>query len=108
MTLPDTAIRAKAAALLTEKLVDQGKIIEGGWVGLKAAWLHPDAPPEQVDEMRKAFFAGAQHLYASIMTVLDSGEEPTDRDMRRLANIATELDDFGKTVAFELPTEGSA
>jgi len=44
--------------------------------------------------MRMAFFAGAQHLFASLMTVLEAGDDPTNNDMRRVDLIAKELDDF--------------
>jgi hypothetical protein len=38
--------------------------------------------------------AGAQHLFASIMGILDPGREPTARDMARMSMIANELDAF--------------
>jgi hypothetical protein len=91
------------------RLIAQGKIIEAGWVGLRAVWLPADAPPHQVDDCRSAFFAGAQHLFASIMVGLDEGLDPTDADMDRMSAISTELAAF--FVDFQrrhLPTEGRA
>ena len=81
---------------LTKRLADDGKLIEAGWVSLRLHAVPLNAPPVQLEEMRNAFMAGAQHLFASIMTVLDPGTEPTDADMERMSMIADELDAFGK------------
>lgn len=95
---------------LARDLTDKGKLIEAGWVSLRIAAVPLDASPTQLEEMRNAFFAGAQHLFSSIMTVLDpEGEEPTEADMLRMAMIQNELDNFIQ--AFELkhfPAKGSA
>lgn len=79
---------------LTKELTEQGKLIEAGWIGLRLAALPDNAPSVQLDEMRKAFFAGAAHLFSSINTILDPGEEPTDADMARMDNIHRELQAF--------------
>lgn len=94
---------------LTKDLTDQGKLIEAGWVGLRIAAVAPDAPAIQLDEMRNAFFAGAQHLWGSILAVLDPDAEPTADDMKRMALIQRELDGFIQQ--FELkhfPTKGTS
>jgi hypothetical protein len=79
---------------VTKELVDQGKLVEAGWVGLRAAAIPADASETQLDEMRMAFFAGAQHLWGSINSFLESGEEPTAKDMRRMSAIDKELTQF--------------
>lgn len=81
---------------LTKELTDQGKLIEAGWVSLRLVAIPLDAPAIQLEEMRNAFFAGAQHLLGSIMTFLDAGDEPTENDMRRMNLIQDELDSFIK------------
>jgi hypothetical protein len=99
----------EAANQFAKAASDKGLLIEAGWQALKAVWLHPDSPPEQVDQARQAFFAGAQHLFGSIMGILDPGEEPTEADYKRMDLISAELDAFIKD--FELrhvPTAGSA
>ena len=84
--------------LLTEtsrELADQGKLIEAGWVSMQLAMVPPDAPDVQVAEMRKAFMAGAQHLFSSIMAILDPGDdEPSEADLRRMDLISDELNAF--------------
>jgi hypothetical protein len=79
---------------LERELVDQGKLIEAGWVLLRRAAIHPDAPAEQLTEMRMAFFAGAQHLFAALMDILEPGEEPTEADLKRMNMINDELGAF--------------
>ena len=94
---------------LERELVDKGKLIESGFVGLRLATIPLDAPAVQIEEMRNAFFAGAQHLFASVLTILEPGDEPTDTDLRRMDMIDAELKTFIKE--FELRhgiTKGSA
>lgn len=79
---------------LTRKLLDSGQLIEAGWVSLRMMAVPDDATQTQLDEMRFAFFAGAQHLLSSIMGALDDGAEPTEADLRRLSSIQKELDGF--------------
>ena len=81
---------------ITRDLVDQGLLIEAGWVGLRMMSVPKDAPQIQVDEMRDSFFAGAQHLFGSIMSIMDADREPTPADMRRMDQIHKELDKFIK------------
>lgn len=79
---------------LERELVDKGKLIESGWVGLRLAAIPEEAGKLQLEEMRNAFFAGAQHLFASIMDVLDDDREPTAADLARMGLIQSELDVF--------------
>jgi hypothetical protein len=90
---------------LSRELVDKGKLIEAGWVSLRLAALSDNAPPVQLNEMRMAFFAGAQHLFASIMTILDPGSEPTDADMVRMDKISDELEKFGHEFEAKISTK---
>lgn len=96
-------------AELSQRLTDHGKIIEAGWIGLRIACIDASAPEIQVNEMRMASMAGARHLFSSVMTILDPGDEPTDADLKRMELISNELDEFGRS--FELrfgKTSGSA
>jgi hypothetical protein len=80
---------------LSRQLIDKGLLIEAGFASLRARAIPPDASPVQLDEMRSAFFAGAQHLFASIMGVLDpDAAEPTEKDMERMGKIDAELRAF--------------
>jgi hypothetical protein len=85
-------------------LADQGKLIAAGFEMFRLAVIPPDAPGMQVEEMRKAFFAGAQHTWASIMGILEPGQEATPKDVDRMMLINDELDAF--VAGFEAPAGG--
>ncbi len=95
---------------LSIELADQGKLIEAGFVGLRRAAMAPDAPEDQVREMRWAYMAGAQHLFSSIMTILEPGDdEPTEKDLARMDLISQELENFYQELTTRYtPTKGSA
>jgi hypothetical protein len=79
---------------ICKKLAERGMLIEAGWISLKMTSILADASQVQLEEMRNAFFAGAQHLFASIMSILEPGSEPTDADLHRITLINDELDAF--------------
>lgn len=94
---------------LTKELVDKGQLMEAGWLSLRLAAIPAEASALQLTAMRKAFFAGAQHYHASIMTFLDSEREPTEDDLRRMTSIAEELEKFAQLLELEIAsTKGSA
>src|SRR5262252_9169958 len=82
----------EVATELTKRLTDEGKIIEAGWAAFRHLVIAKDAPDVQVSEMRLAFFAGAEHLFSSMMVFMDPGEEPTDRDLKRMSQLNDELE----------------
>src|SRR6266478_6473509 len=69
---------------LCKVLTDKGQLIEAGWRSYELIVLDPNASDIQLKETRIAFFAGAQHLWGSVMGILDPGAEPTDKDMARM------------------------
>jgi len=93
---------------LSRELTDQGKLIEAGWISLRLAAVDPQAPALQLDEMRMAFFAGAQHLFSSIMTILEPDAEPTDKDLERMDLIDKELKRFITEFELRIKTAGRA
>jgi len=102
---PQSYIAPKVRALadqLTSELVDRGKLIEAGFAILRQQAIPPDASPTQIIEMRKAFFAGAQHLFGSIMSFLEPGQEPTEKDAERLDQVANELAQFATELEAEI------
>jgi hypothetical protein len=114
----DTAGAATEGLLMADKawleresraLTDKGKLIEAGWIGLRIAAIPLDASALQLQEMRMAFFAGAQHLFASILTILEPDAEPTDKDLERMDLIQRELQDFINVFTIRsIPTQGRA
>lgn len=86
------------AVELARIATDRGHLVELGWISMLLHVIPKDSSPTQVSEMRKAFFLGAEHLYASIITVMDEGEGVTEKDLERMANIHDELQAFRKEV----------
>jgi hypothetical protein len=93
---------------VSKKLTDEGKLIEAGFALYRQYVMSPTAPQIQIEECKWAFFAGAQHLFASIMSIMDEEHEPTEADMRRLDMIHTELAKFAKDIELRIQTEGKA
>lgn len=79
---------------LQNELIEKGLLIDAGWVGFRLAVGWEDAPKQQLEECRNAFFAGAQHLFAAIIGTLDDGDDATPADLRRLDLINSELQAF--------------
>lgn len=89
----DRVIRG-AVDEICRQLADSGKLIEAGWRSMELTVVPPSASPEQIDALRMAFYFGAQHLFASIMGIMEPDREPTENDMRRMSQISAELDGF--------------
>lgn len=107
--MADKALLRALIEKMSADLVDQGCLIEAGFQALRAMALSPEAPALQVSEMRMAFFAGAQHVFGTIMNVISEDDEPTATDFNRLSLIDAELKRF--IADFEarfLPTQGRA
>jgi hypothetical protein len=81
---------------LSRKLADEGRLIEAGWVALRLQTIPLNAPAGQLQEMRMAYMAGAQHLFASMMGMLEPGVMETENDLRRMDLLYKELEAFGK------------
>lgn len=94
---PDGAIPLKEIAnSIAATASDNGKLIETGWLAMLAATVPPDAGPNTINALHTAFYCGAQHLFSSILAILDKGPdtEPTDQDMARMSMIAKELEEW--------------
>jgi hypothetical protein len=92
--MPTTVPTPELIAEFTKVALDHGQLMEAGWLGFRYAAIPANAPTIQIDEMRGAFFAGAQHLFGTILSILDPGAEPTEADLRRMDLIKSELDEF--------------
>lgn len=92
--------------ILTQELVDRGLLVEAGWRSYELLVVPKDASTVQRQESRTAYYAGAQHLWASVFTVLSPDAEPTDLDMRRMDAIHRELERFVKELKLRTDTPG--
>jgi hypothetical protein len=99
----------QAATDLTRVLTDKGKLIEAGFTAFAKFVISPDAPPIQLSEMRLAFMAGAEHVWSSMLNLLDEDKEPTADDMRRMEMIQREIDEWRAILSNRVdPPKGSA
>jgi hypothetical protein len=99
----------QAASDLTKDLADKGKLIEAGFAVFAHFVIPKDAPPDQLSDMRLAYMAGAEHLFSSIMNILDPGEEPTDADLLRMDLIQKEIDEWRGRLSERVdPVQGRA
>ena len=96
------------AAAITKASLNDNKLIETGFDALHAIAIAKDAHQVQVDEMRFAFMAGAQHLWGSMMNFLDPGQDETPDDLQRMQSIQDELDRWGQKIRLRIEqTKGS-
>lgn len=99
----------QVASDVTKELTDKGKLVEAGFAAFAHFVIPKDAPAIQLKEMQLAFMAGAEHVFSSIMNILDPGDEPTDADLRRMDLIHKELDDWRGRISERVqPSQGRA
>lgn len=60
---------------VVKELIDRGRPVEAGWMSYKIHVMPIDAPPGQFEECRRAFYAGAVHLFASVLRAVESDED---------------------------------
>lgn len=103
----------KEALKMTRTLANEGQLIMGGF----AAWMLINKinfriPDPEHAKYADAYFAGAEHLWSSIMATFDPGEEETPADMRRMDLIQKEVDAWREkkwtAYAKGMPTKGNA
>jgi hypothetical protein len=77
---------------------DKERLIELAWLSYQRDVIPRNAPEVQVTESRRAFYAGAQALFHTIINILEPGSEPTDNDLQTMTLIQQELKRFGDQV----------
>jgi len=82
------------AAKLTKEFTDKGKLIEAGFAAMVITMMPTNTSTEQMHDMRCAFFLGAEHLFSSIMSVLDPDADETETDLARMTKIYREIEEF--------------
>lgn len=87
---------------IVKGLMDKKMLIKGGWALDRAQCVPHDAGEAQVRETRIAFYAGAQHVLASIMAGMDPGSEVTADDDLRMQYIEQELEEFATQFAAQV------
>lgn len=96
--MPSKAEVHTMAVKVSKQFADEGRLIEAGWASFRVLVIPANAPQIQIDECRMAFMAGAQHLFGSIMNILDPDLEPSVADMKKMGLIDEELKAFGREI----------
>ena len=93
--------------LLTRKLVDQGQLVEVGWKVFENQVVPDHAGEHQRTDMRAAFFAGAQHLFQSIVSMVKE-REATGDDIERMRAISREIAAFDAEMKLRMQRPGGS
>ena len=67
------------------------RLVVEGWNSYRREVLPQECGPVQLEETRRAFYAGAAHLFYALQSVLDADAEPTDADLAQMQAIEVEL-----------------
>ena len=73
------AVRA-AHDMIAKGLVERGQLIAGGWRAALLVMGWDTKPRAEQEALRIAYFSGAQHLFGSMMAIMDEDREPTEAD----------------------------
>lgn len=68
------------------------------WDTFSRAVLPRDCSPIQRQEMRRAFYAGAQGILHGVMAAFAPEHEPTVADLKIMADLEIELSDFADLI----------
>jgi hypothetical protein len=68
-------------------------IVMDGWESFKAAVMPPDAPPVQIQEMRRAFFAGAWLLLTEMRAYM-TDDVSEEQGVAFLEGLKSEMERF--------------
>lgn len=64
------------------------------WETYQSAVIPPEAPPVQLKESRRAFYAGAQALLGVVLNMLSPGLDVADEDVAKMTELDLELREF--------------
>ena len=78
--------------------MDRELLVEHEWISYRMAVIPDNATSGQLQECRRAFYAGASSLLAVLMSVFDEDREPTKRDMQTISLVDAELRRFAGQV----------
>ena len=70
------------------------KLLETEWINYRNGAIHKDASSVQLQESRRAFYAGAWALYCVIMNNLSPGDEAEPTDTRLMEKLDAEMREF--------------
>lgn len=72
--------------------------LAAGWTAFEQNVFSPEIGPVQRREMRRAFYSGAQELFSTILSMLESGDDATEGDLTKMDDLNAELERFVEDV----------
>jgi hypothetical protein len=72
-------------------------LIEAGWLSYAGEIIPKNAPPVQIQESRRVFYAGAGHMF-SVLGALGENQFSEDQGVAVMERILAELQQFGRDV----------
>lgn len=81
----------RIAEQLTKKYASEGRLIEAGWQTYRVLCLR-SAVNDSCGDLKEAFQAGAEHVFASMVNMLEADEEVTDNDLKRMDHLQAEVE----------------
>jgi len=82
------------------------KLILEGWNRFRWEVIPSDAPAIQLEECRRAFYAGAVHLFFGLFGIMDlASPNPTEADIQQMQELQHEFTAYAREMA-ELVTRG--
>ena len=72
-----------------------GSIISGGWENFRKICIHKDAPPVQIEEMRKAFYGGAVVVLTAMNSIAEQ-DVPDEVGAQVLESLHNEVRAFAR------------
>ena len=68
--------------------------LAAAWTAFEQSVFSPEIGAVQRREMRRAFYCGAHELFATILQMLEPGEEATEADLTKMHDLNNELERF--------------
>jgi hypothetical protein len=76
------------------------KLILEGWNSFRREVIPSDAPAIQFEECRRAFYAGAFHLFFALQQIMDpASPDPTEADLRQMQELQHEFTAYARELA---------
>lgn len=86
---------------LVKNLAGAGKLVQAGWVACAMMYIDRSTPSKVEEKVRNAYFAGAEHVFKSIIAMLDPGDEITEADLNRMTLLHNEIEEWATLIRAE-------
>jgi hypothetical protein len=78
---------------------ERRKLLAAAWASFRERVMSPNAPPDQVEHMRNAFYAGFATLWDILMRKTTSSSEVEEADLALMDDLNEEMGEFARQLA---------